>query len=47
MTKRRIILISVLAAVFALGCILYFAVISPFINNDDGEKKLPPETQEG
>lgn len=47
MTKRRIILISTLAAVFVVGLILYFAVIAPFVANDDGEKKLPPETQEG
>ena len=45
--KRRKIILLVLAAVFVIATVLYFAVIRPYVENDDGEKLLPPETQEG
>ena len=45
--KRRSITVIVLCAVFVLATVLYFAVVRPFVLSDDGEKELPPETQEG
>jgi len=37
----------VLLAVFVVATVAYFAFFRPLLTEDDGEKELPPETQEG